>query len=193
MKNQFSLVAQSCPTLRPHGLVNYKLVLTKSLANDWTTKAFAICLYRDWTPCCYSCWPSIIPEGVQGGVRHSVLQGIRWDGILDSWMFLGTNFMVWIIASPHIQRSTKSLHGDIRSSWLTKPFCKMSASLHWNPPSPKLYISTFPPVVGSSLRAIWDAASWAAVLILPQIKLNSQLSSCTSFFLVHTEIHNSHI
>ena len=34
-----------------------------------------------------------------------------------------------------------------------------------------------------SLRAIWDAASRAAVLILPQIKLNSQLSSCTSFFV----------
>jgi len=33
-----------------------------------------------------------------------------------------------------------------------------------------------------SLRAIWDAASWAAVLILPQVKLNFQLSSCTSFF-----------
>ena len=32
-----------------------------------------------------------------------------------------------------------------------------------------------------SLRATWDSASWAAVLILPQIKLNSQLSSCTSF------------
>ena len=34
-----------------------------------------------------------------------------------------------------------------------------------------------------SLRAIWDAASWAAVLILSQIKLNSQLSSCTSFLV----------
>ena len=33
-----------------------------------------------------------------------------------------------------------------------------------------------------SLRAVWDAASRAAVLILPQIKLNSQLPSCTSFF-----------
>ena len=55
------------------GCVNYKLALTKSTANDWTTKAFAICIYRDWTPCCYTCWPSTIPEGVQGGVRHSVL------------------------------------------------------------------------------------------------------------------------
>ena len=36
-----------------------------------------------------------------------------------------------------------------------------------------------------SLRAIWVAASRAAVLILPQIKLNSQLSSCTSFFSRH--------
>ena len=26
-------------------IVNYKLALTKSIANDWTTKAFAICLY----------------------------------------------------------------------------------------------------------------------------------------------------
>ena len=38
-----------------------------------------------------------------------------------------------------------------------------------------------------SLRVIWDAASWAAVLILPQIKLNSQLSSCT-FFLVNNTL-----
>ena len=39
------------------GCVNYKLALTKSMANDWTTKTFAICLYGEWTPC-YSCWPS---------------------------------------------------------------------------------------------------------------------------------------
>ena len=34
-----------------------------------------------------------------------------------------------------------------------------------------------------SLRAIWDAASQAVVLILPQIKLNSQFSSRTSFLV----------
>ena len=94
------------------GHVNYNLALTKSIAKDWTTKAFAICLY--------SCWPSTIPEGVQGGMRHSVLQGIWWDRSLDSWLFLGRDFMLSILASPHIYRSTKSLHGDIRSSWLTK-------------------------------------------------------------------------
>ena len=44
--------------------VNNKLALTKSIANDWTTKAFAICLYRDWTLCNSSCGPSTPPEGV---------------------------------------------------------------------------------------------------------------------------------
>ena len=33
-------------------MVKYKLALTKSIANDWTTKAFAISLYGDWIPCC---------------------------------------------------------------------------------------------------------------------------------------------
>ena len=39
----------------------------------------------------YSRGPSATPEGGQGGVRHSVLQGISWDRSLDSWMFLGTD------------------------------------------------------------------------------------------------------
>ena len=55
-----------------------------------------------WTPCCCSCWPSATPEGVQGGERHSVLQGIWWNRYLNSWMFLGTDFMISILASPHI-------------------------------------------------------------------------------------------
>ena len=49
------------------GCVNYKLALTKITA---------ICLQGNWTPGCYSCWPSTTPEGVRGGVRHSVLQRI---------------------------------------------------------------------------------------------------------------------
>ena len=53
--------------------VSYKLALTKNIASDWTAKAFAICFYGE--PCFYSCWPSATLEGVQGGVRHSVLQG----------------------------------------------------------------------------------------------------------------------
>ena len=45
------------------------------------------------------------------------------------------------------------------------------------------FICCFSPTatLEQSLRAISDAASQTAVLILPQIKLNSQLSNCTSF------------
>ena len=75
---------------------NYKLALTKSIANNWT-KAFAVCLYRVWTLCCCSCWSSTTPEGVQGRVRHSVLQGIWWDRSLDSWMFSGTDFRISLL------------------------------------------------------------------------------------------------
>ena len=53
------------------------------------------------TPCCLSGWPSATPEGVHGGVRHPVPQGIWWDRPLASWMFLGTDFMISVLASPH--------------------------------------------------------------------------------------------
>ena len=41
-------------------------------------------------------------EGVQGGVKHSVLQGIWWDSSFNSWIFLGTNFRISILACSHI-------------------------------------------------------------------------------------------
>ena len=62
-------------------------------------------------------------------------------------------------------------------------FCKMCAWLHVPPPSPKSYIPTFPPAsLERYFRAIWNAASQAAVLILPQIKLRSQLLGLRFFF-----------
>ena len=83
-----------------HGICQHKLALTKSMASNWTTKAFAICLYRDWTPA--------IAVNLHQPFREfrvewdTVLQGIWWDRSLDSWMFLGTDFMISILASPHI-------------------------------------------------------------------------------------------
>ena len=51
------------------------------------------------------------------------------------------------------------------------------------PPSPKITcILTFLPTsLEQFLRATWDAVSGATALILPQIKLNSQLSCCAFF------------
>ena len=74
----------------------------KSIANNWTTKAFAIHLYGDWTPCCYySCWPPTTPEG-SGWSEAVCAPGNLVGLVLDSWMFLGTDFMISILASPHI-------------------------------------------------------------------------------------------
>ena len=42
-----------------------------------------------------------------------------------------------------IWKSTKSLHGDISSSWLAESLCKVSPWLHWTPLSQKSYILTF--------------------------------------------------
>ena len=51
------------------------------------------------------------------------------------------------------------------------------------------YRLTFGPVsLQQFLRAIWNTVSQAIVLILPPIKLNSQLSLCAFFFL--TDIGN---
>ena len=57
----------------------------REFSSNWTTttRAFAICLCRDWTSCCCSCWPSRSPEGVQGGVRH--FQVDRYFQELISW------------------------------------------------------------------------------------------------------------
>ena len=64
-------------------VVHYKLALTKSITNDWTTKAFAICLYGDWTPSCYSCGPSTPPWGSSGW--SEVLCA---PGNLVGWVFI---------------------------------------------------------------------------------------------------------
>ena len=163
--------------------VNYKLALTKNIADDWTTKAFATCLYRDWTPRCYSCWPSTTPEGVQGGVRHSVYQGIWWDRRLDSWMLLE---QILRSQSLHLLISRDTLNSFmVRPSWLTKkPFVNwvlhgIELPLHQN----LIYWLSPTAALEQSLRVIWDAASQAAVLIWPQIKL-SHNSQVVHLFLV---------
>ena len=115
--------------------------LPRAFASDWTTtrRAFAICL-----GCC-SCWSLTLPEENSGWrERLSLLQGNWQNRSLDSQIFLGTDFMNPVLASPHIKKSNNSLHGDISSSWIAKSFCKVSAWVHWTHPSLKSYIFTFP-------------------------------------------------
>ena len=54
------------------------------------------------------------------------------------------------------------------------------------------YILTFPPTSSDQfLRAIWGAIFQAIALILPQIKLDSQLSHCAVFLSQHTAFNKS--
>ena len=73
-------------------------------------------------------------------------------------------------------------------SWLAENFCQKKQKMcliACTSPSPKshIYWPYAPsPTLEQFLRAIWEAVSQAIVLILFQIKLNSQLSYC-AFFL----------
>ena len=84
---------ESCWLRRWLYSVSYKLALTKSMANKGISH---LPLWR-LNPAAMA----VDLQGVQGGERHSVLQGIWWDSLLCSWMFLETDFMISILASPH--------------------------------------------------------------------------------------------
>ena len=154
--------------------------LPRALASNRATAtwAFAMC------PCYCSCWPSSLPEGVSGWrVWHSVLQGNWWNRSLDI-----DTFRNWFHdLNPCISSlmSRKALN-PFMVTWLLmtsrKPFVKQvldcpELPLHQNLmywPSPTVSLE-------QSLRAIWGAISWAAILIGSQMKCNLQLSRCASF------------
>ena len=69
----------------------------RACASYWTatTRAFAMCLCRDWTLCCCGCWPSTPPEGnSRWRMRHCVLQGNWWNRSVHSEIFSETDFMI---------------------------------------------------------------------------------------------------
>ena len=142
--------------------------------------------------CCCSCWPSTPHEGVQGGEQKwGTLCSGRKTGRTGLQIVSGADFMSPILISPHIQRSTRILHGDDCFSWLaeaSRDQQKLSIKNYvldciYSPFTKITYILCVPPIsLEQFLRPIWAAVSWAVVLILLQIKLNSQLSCCALFF-----------
>ena len=67
---------------------------------------------------------------------------------------------------------------------LAETFWKNMCLIACTPPSPKsdAHWPSVPASLEQFLTAIWDAVSQAIVLILPQIKVNSQVSHCAFFF-----------
>ena len=74
-----------------------------------------------------------------------------------------------------------------REAWRAADLDMTMTKLNWtdclySPFTKITYILTFSLTsLEQFLRAIWGAVSWAAVLILPQMKLNLQLSCCAFF------------
>ena len=119
--------------------VNCKSALAKSTCQRPNDKNEGICHLPlwDWALCLSlnTHW------GRQGGVRCSVPQESWWDRTLDGCMFLGTDF-IWA-QSLHRLIYREALNPFMMTSDPCdeqKTSCKVSPSLHWIIPSPKLYI-----------------------------------------------------
>ena len=74
-------------------------------------------------------------------------------------------------------------HSVLQGIWWNRSLnSKVRARLHWSPLHQNLTYQPSPTTsLEQSLKAIWGAVSQFAVLILSQVKLNLQLSSCASF------------
>ena len=152
--------------------VNYKLALAESIADDWSSRALAICLCGDWTLCYYTCWPSATPEGWSEALSapgNLVGQVFRELDVFRN-RFYDLNLLISRKAQNPIMVTSR------------KPFVKWLMAL--NAPFTKTVYTDLPPTASleQPLRVSWGAASQAAVLILPQIKLHSQFPGCASFF-----------
>ena len=143
--------------------------------------------------CCYSCWHSTAPEEVHGGEQKwgtlcfwkTGRTGLQKD-ILQSWFYEPNSYISsylekhqnpswwwpFLVTSRSFTRLVETFWKNMRLIVCSLPFTKIT------------YTMSFPPSsLEQSLRAIWGAVFWAAVLILPQVKLKSQLSCCTLFLV----------
>ena len=159
--------------------VNNKLALAKNICHEHRQQGrLPSASAGDGTLCSCECQPSTPPEGNAGWrVRHSVLQGNWWNRFLDRYF----QALISWSQSLHLFTSRKSLNPFMMTSAPheeQKTLCKVSFWLHFT----KSHID-LPPTASleQALRAIWGAVIQAAVLILPPIKLNSQLSCRASF------------
>ena len=114
----------------------------------------------------------------KGWQRRRWLYIKPWDGYIYwmasptqwTWIWASSGNWWWIGRAGVLQSWTWQ-----RLNWTELISCilpSLKSHIYW--PSPF-------PLLEQFLRAIWGAVSWAAVLILPQMKLNLQLSCCAFF------------
>ena len=113
--------------------------------------------------------------GWRAEMRSSVLWNNNKKNLADSYIFSGANFimspiLLYLFTSSTPHKNTNILRGDNCCSSLAETVCKKYVLDSIYSLSTKLtYILTLLPTsLEQFLRAIWDASSWAIVLILPK-------------------------
>ena len=93
--------------------------------------------------------------------------------------------------SSHVSylESAKIFHGDVCSSRPAVTFCKSMCLVACPPPSQKSRLHWLSPL---PVQSAFSKLCEAVVLILPQIKLNSQLSHCGFVCLVFFPVNSSY-
>ena len=143
--------------------------------------------------CCCSCWFSAPSERSSGWKARKEVHcargktsrtGLQID-IFRSWFYEPNPFI-----SSYLEKHSNSSWWQLSVSWLAESFTWLAETFWKNmfdcmyaPITKITYMLSFPAAsLEQCLNAIGGAVSQAAVLILPQIKLNSQLLHCGFFF-----------
>ena len=119
-------------------------------------------------------------------MRHSVLQGIWWNGSLDRYF---QELISWS-QSLHLSIPKKTPLNPFMvtsaSRYWQKPSCKVSAWLHWTPASPKSYILTFPHYL---FRTISQSYLQCCLLgCSPRLASNKSLAKLIQYFRFKNKI-----
>ena len=119
-------------------------------------------------------------------MRHSVLQGIWWNGSLDRYF---QELISWS-QSLHLSIPKKTPLNPFMvtsaSRYWQKPSCKVSAWLHWTPASPKSYILTFPHYL---FRTISQSYLQCCLLgCSPRLASNKSLAKLVQYFRFKNKI-----
>ena len=147
--------------------------------------ALSICLYKDYITSYCHCWSSTLSETSSGGDQEwgILCSGTKWQHRPSDRYFQGK--ILWAqflhrLVSRKARKAQKSFlvmsasHDRKRQPSIKCVLGCMYLHFHQN----HIFTDLSPYLFGEVFQSFWNAASWAMVLILSQIKFNSQLSYC---------------
>ena len=170
-------------------------VYTATLNTDANWRLALAVQFKNWIKP-LQLWPSALPKGAQGGDQEWGALCSGKTGRLGLQIVRYFQEKILWVQFLHLPASRKALKSYIvtsdpmtssnlheTSNNLLQNVCLTASFPHHQN---HIYTDLPPYLLEQFLRTIWNSASWAIVLILPQIKFNSQLSCCAFFFLVNS-------